>query len=429
MAEPAAGLGAWRRALEEEGRAVYPGRIADAVAHPERYTDPDRFPRLAALVSGAVLVRGDLAPETTRELLGLAFDVVLTVGTSSRFREHEDFGRGVLALIDAVEEAGAPVSGLLLSAARFHALFANGDRFRRDLIVRAVAVSRDSDERVAALLTMSRSRTDVSDYEGARAALDECAGLMETPGGARWVAEYEHSLGLTYYYADPPRAAHHFERSVALGRDRAAADAAVRHAVASSLHFLGRHAAERGEHGRALRLYTEGEALSDGRLTAQGFFHQRVAEILVAHGTTREARYHLTRSQQTFEQAAQRSSALALLGGTWAEFYLRTGDGGRALRVVSDAVELSRREEGGARIELVLQAKRLRVLIRLRRPAAAAALLCRAARLYLRTEVERRPLPALRQTLVVARQAVRMLRPSSGTAAARPLDCPCGAAH
>ncbi|MCZ4509778.1 tetratricopeptide repeat protein [Streptomyces sp. ActVer] len=424
----AVGMTVWQREVQEEAEEEYPPRIAAAVAHPERYSDPERFPKLALLVSGAVMVQKTLAPELTRVLLGLAFDVALTVGASSRFREHEEFGRSVLALIDVLDETGAPVSGLLLSAARFQALFANGDRSRLDLIVRAVAASRTADERIAALLTMSRSRTDISDYQGARAALAECALLVRQESTSHWGAEYEHSLGLTHYYADPERAAAHFEKSVELGRsviDRPG----VSQAVASSLHYLGRFSAERRDYARALDLYAEGERLSDRRLSSHGYYHQRVAEILVVHGTIEEAAYHLTRSQQTFDQAAQRSSALALLGGTWTDFFLRTGDLDQAEDAVADAIKLSRKEEGGARIELVLLAKRLRLLIRQRRLSALLVLLCRAAWLYVREELDHNPVTAVRQTLVVARQGARMVRPGGGSPGRQPLICPCGEDH
>ncbi|MFD9043826.1 tetratricopeptide repeat protein [Streptomyces bottropensis] len=422
----ASAMTVWQREVREEAEEEYPQRIAAAVAHPERYADPERFPRLARLLGGAVMVRKTLPPQLTQALLGLAFETVLTVGASSRFREHEEFGRSVQALIDVLEATGTPVSGLLLSAARFQALFANGDQSRLDLIVRAVDASRTVDERIAALLTMSRSRTDISDYQGARAALDECAGLVRQESAAHWRAEYEHSLGLSHYYADPERAAEHFEKSVRFGQP-VLGRPGVSQAVASSLHYLGRFAAEGGEYARALELFVEGESLSDRRLTSHGFYHQRLAEILVAHGTVEEAAHHLARSQQTFDQAAQRSNALALLGGTWTDFYLRTGDLHQADDAVSQAIEQSRKEKG-ARIELVLLAKRLRLLLRQRRLGALLVLLCRAAWLYMRYELDCNPVTALRQTLVVARQGARMVR-SGASPGGQPLVCPCGENH
>ncbi|MER5790623.1 tetratricopeptide repeat protein [Streptomyces sp. NPDC001980] len=371
------------------------------------------------------MVESSLTAEMIGDLLTLAFETSLTVGAGSRFREYEEFRQSTLALIEILDRRGAPVSGHLLSAARFEALLANGDRTRRDLITRAVAASRTADERIRALLTQSRARTDVSDYRGAQQALAECAELLEDETAAEWRPEYQHSLGLTYYYSDPVQAAHHFEESVRLGRpllDRLGTS----QPVASSLHFLGRAAAERGEFDRALRLYVEAEATSDDYLSGHGFYHQRMAEVLIDHGSTEEAEFHLRRSQQTFDQVGQQSHGMALLFGTWSRFYVRTGQLGRAEKALAEGIDKSRREKG-PRVELVLLAQKLHLRLRQRRLAGLALLMARAAWLYLREELVRNPLQAVRQAIVVARQSRHLLR--SSNSGGRVLVCPCGEDH
>lgn len=416
----------WQQELMAEARREYPVRIAHAVAHPEAFATTERIPRLVRLLNGALVVADSIESERMSSLLDLAFKSLLTVGAGSRFREYEEFGRDALSLINILAERGAPVSMQLLSAARFHALLANGDDVRRGFIERAVASSQSAGERTMALLTLSRYRTDVSDYHGARRALAECAELLRDEALASWRPEYEWSLGLTYFYADPARSSQHFEEAVRLGRP-VLDNPSVGQSVASSLHYLGRLAATQQDFASALNLFVQAEQLSDGSQIGPGFYHQRMAEVLIDHGTLLEAEFHLLQSQRMFDQVGQRSSGMSLLGGVWSRFYLRAGKFDKAEAALAAAIAKSR-TENGPRIELMLLAEKLRLRVRQRRLFDLPFLLFRAAWLYARAESNRSPAKAARQLVIVGRQAVRMLLPRRRSSAA-PLSCPCGENH
>jgi tetratricopeptide (TPR) repeat protein len=373
-------------------------------------------------------VQGSLQPLLQRLLLAAMrlCALVHALALPSRLRRHL-FLRDALSLIDILAERGAPVSEHLLSAARFQALLANGDHVRRGFIERAVTSSQSADERMRALLTLSRYRTDVSDYHGARRALAECAELLGDEDLAPWRPEYEWSLGVAHFYADPARSSGHFEEAVRLSRPLLLDSPGVRQPLASSLHYLGRLAAAGQEFARALELFVQAERVSDDYLSSHGFYHQRVAEVLIDHGTLPEAEFHLLQSQRTFDQVGQKSSGMSLLGGLWSRFYLRGGEFNKADAALTAAITKSRTEEG-PRVELMLLAEKLRLRVRQRRLFGLPVLLCRAVWLYARAESNRSPAMAVRQLVIVGRQAVRMLLPRRHSSAA-PLSCPCGGNH
>lgn len=418
----------WQRRLMAEGHREYPVRISYAVAHPEAFATSESIPRLARLVNGALVVADTIESERITSLLDLAFETLLTVGAGSGFRDYVELRDDALRLIDILAKRGAPISNHLLSAARFQSLLANSDshHVRRTFIERAVSSSQSADERIRALLTLSRYHTDVSDYDGARHALDECAELLRDEALALWRPEYVWTLGLTYFYADPARSSRNFEEAVRLGRP-ILDNPVVRLPVARSLHYLGRLAASRHEFARALELFVEAERISNDDLIGHGFYHQRMAEVLVDHGTLEEAEFHLRHGQLAFDQVGQKSSGMALLGGTWARFYVRVGALDKADVALAAAIAKSRAEES-PRIELILLAEKLRLRVHQRSPFGLPTLLLRAGWLYLGGESNRSPASAVRQFVIVGRQAARMLRPPQH-GSTTPITCPCGEDH
>jgi hypothetical protein len=315
---------------------------------------------------------------------------------------------------------------LRLAAARFEARVGNGNQRRRSLIEEAATASLNSAEHVAALLTLAKFHIDVSDYRASRRVLTECRRIVVAGVPAEFVVDVETTTGISYYYTDPDNARQYFERAVALGRE-CMSESRVNQAVASAIHYLGRLAHDRGDQQVALEHYVTAERLSDNYLTGHGFYHQRLAEILVAHGPAEQAHYHLVRAGAVFALAGQVSIAVAVLDGTWMRYHVRLGHIGEAERIAVHGLALSR-EHIGPRAEMVLLVELLGLRVRQRRWRAAVPLVLRGASLFLRVEAAGGVIGSVRQFGTIWRRLAPMLRRGSARHPV-PVSCPCGDDH
>ncbi|MGQ4344027.1 tetratricopeptide repeat protein [Streptomyces sp. SAS_275] len=429
MTHGQAPLSKWQQLALSEARREFPLKIDAALADPSRFAATSQIPRLATLLEAAPLVEDELDSSRLGDLLTLALDTFLTIGAGSDYRYYTEFLTDALRLIHILESRGAPVSSHYLAAARVQAGLANGDPQRHGFIERAVTTARPGKERVVAQLTLARFCIDTSDYSQARKELARCARALDDEDAAFLRADFETTTGLSYYYTDPATARGHFEEAVRLGRQGPDLRA-VTQPMATALHYLGRLATARGEHHTAIELFTEGERLSDDYLTGHGYYHQRVAEILIDHGPADDARHHLRRAEETFALVGQRSNGNQLLQGTWARWHLRQDDIAEASNILQAAIKAARRERA-PRVQLVLTAELLRVRWRQRRILNMARLLAGAALVYLSGEMGGGPRGMARQSGTVLRMAVQFLLPQRKKGVTdgkgKPLQvCPCG---
>ncbi|MGP2436572.1 tetratricopeptide repeat protein [Streptomyces sp. JW3] len=417
----------WPSLMADVAAEGYPLLIARALVEPERYSRTDKVPQLAQLLDGALGFSTAVPDSDLYALLDLAFDVVLTIGAGSGYRGFEELLEYALRLIDVLTQRGAPTTYLLLSAARLQACLANQDPVRLNLIERAVSNSQSQAEYVTARLHLARFHVDISDYRGARKHVHACRAALGDQQQGVLGADLESTAGMAVYYTDPRRARDHFELAVRLGRQHHG-HPDVSQPTASAMHYLGRIAVDNGNHQLALRLFVEGEKLSDGYLTRHGFYHQRLAEVLTDHGSATEAAYHLSMAESAFAQVGQVSNGLLLLQGSWARWYLHQNDQTGAEHILMKAISASR-TDSAPRIELILQAELLRLRLRQRRTVEVMRVLARSAVLYATGEAM-----TGRHQLIQARtiflMAMRFLRPSPASAAGRQVpQCPCGADH
>ncbi|MFC0435505.1 tetratricopeptide repeat protein [Kutzneria buriramensis] len=385
-------------------------------------------PKLSTLLRSAVVTGDRIPSETLHALVALSFDKVLTIGAGPGFSEYAQFFDSALLIIEELRRRGSSTTSLWLAAARFEARLANGSPRRRKLIEQAAEASLNDVERVHALLTLAKYHTDVSAYGRARRRLDECRRLLTADAPSEYVVDVETATGISYYYADTEAAERYFDRAVELGQP-VLGERGVRQAVATAVHYLGRLAHDHGDLRSALHLYVGAEHLSDNMLTGQGFFHQRLAEVLVAHGTVEQARYHIEQANAIFTQAGEVSIAVAVLRGTWVRFYVRLGEFDHAERTGVDGLKISH-DHIGPRAELVLLAELFMLQLRRRRWLGLVPLALRGGWLFFWTEttggVHRLP----RQLMTVVRRLAPMVRLRRRETGSREvLECPCGAGH
>lgn len=423
----------WQRRFDAEGERQFPRLVEAALTNPEQYASTHAARKLVILMGGVLFAADEIDSDTIDHFVTFSIDTLLTIGAGSGFRDYEEFLDNALDLVRVLETRGAPVSSHYLAAARFQAGIANGAALRRNFIERAVATSRTDDETAAALLALAKYLVDVSDYDGARAALVRCSAAIGGSEQAHLRVDHAVTLGLTFYFSEPDSSRTHFETAVTIGRNHTT-DRRVHQPLATALHYLGRLAADGGEPADAVRLFCEAEGFSDDYLTGHGYFHQRVAEVLVDHGSRKEAEYHLRAAERTFTIVGQASSGLHVLHGTRARWFVRTGDLQSALETLRAAVRDSRRH-GAPRVELVLLAEMLRVHLKRHRIDAAIPVLVRAGLVYMRSESIHKPAQFVRQSITVLQRALRMLRTPRAAGTSGPdfrpvlIECPCGADH
>ncbi|MFD4559088.1 tetratricopeptide repeat protein [Streptomyces sp. NPDC058469] len=433
MSDDTPAAGRWAERIADAGRRQWADRIHQAMASPERFRQRSELMELVNLVRLALVVQRRCQTQDLTTLLDLSFEALLTIGAAGLqqddaedetegFRGHNDFLREALQLIDILEQRGASVSPQYLAAARFQAGVLNGSADRRHYIERAVDTAQQPQEQVTALLTLARFHVDIGQYAQARKVLQICGPLINQELQI-FRTDFERSLGLTYYYSHPRMARQHFENAVASARDFPN-DPHVQQAMAAAHHYLGRLAADSGDHYRAIELFAEADSQHDGYIASHGFYHQRVAEILVDHGTLEDTAYHLDQAEQAFDRVDHDSNGRTLLAGTRARFHRRQGNVQTAEEILERFVAKSRATRE-PRIELVLLAELLRLRIYQRAWPHVPQILLRSAHLYLRHESGASPKTAL-QFVTVFRKGWRMLRPRPSSDGQVLLPCPCG---
>ncbi|TCR15987.1 tetratricopeptide repeat protein [Streptomyces sp. BK205] len=427
--------GRWAQRIADAGRRQWADRIHEAMASPERFRQQSELLELVNLVRLALVVHRRCQTQALATLLDLSFEALLTIGAAGLqqddtesetegFRGHNDFLREALQLISILEHRGASVSPHYLAAARFQAGVLNGSSDRRHYIERAVDTAQQPHERVMALLTYARFHVDISQYTQARRVLELCGPLIDTDSDLEtFRTDYERTLGLTYYYSHPRTASQHFKNAVESAR-AFPDDSYNQQAGAAAQHYLGRLAADVGDYHRAIELFADANRQHDGHMASHGFYHQRVAEILVDHGTLEETAYHLEKAEDAFDRVDHDSNGRTLLAGTRARFHRRQGNVQAAEEILERFVTKARATRE-PRVELVLLAEQLRLRIHQRSWSRIPRILLRGAHLYVRHESGTGPKAAL-QLITVFRQGWRMLRPRRSSDQQAMLPCPCG---
>ncbi|GGP73688.1 hypothetical protein GCM10010185_53880 [Saccharothrix coeruleofusca] len=424
------GRSKWQSQFAARARQRFPEKIVDAVANSDDYRRSENVPRLATLLRGALVAPEAVESHVLAGLVELSFSTFFTTGSGTGFSEHREFLTNALALIDVLHERGAATSALLLSAARFQARLSNGTARRRGFIERAVDTATTPDELVAARLTLAKYRIDTSQYRAARKQLSLCREVLATGAAKRHATDVEVTTGVLYYYTAPARSRCLLEAVVSRWRD-GGSGGPTDQPVATALHYLGRLAADDGDHVLAIRFYVRAEELSDDFLHGHGFYHQRIAELLVERGAVSEAAHHLITASETFARLGEVSVGSAVLDSTWARFHVRLGELEKAERILRRGIEVSRAHIG-PRAELLLLAQLLVLHAKQRAWATAARIAVRGVWLYARTEITDDPLSVWSRLTAVARRALSTARPSRSTRSQRPpeaFSCPCGEPH
>ncbi|WP_143219050.1 tetratricopeptide repeat protein [Actinokineospora bangkokensis] len=423
-------MSGWQALFTKRADERFPAEITRVIAEPHRYGEPDAMPTLAMLLDAAVITSHRLDASTIHDLVALSFNTLLLAGVNEGFDGHRQFFDSALQLIDLLEHRGHATTMLLLSAARFEARIDNGGARRRQFIERALSAAKDPGERLTALLTVAKFHTDISEYRKALAVLSECRRLSDNPLTEAAV-DIETTTGVCYYYTDVDLAHRHFSDAVAMGGPLAERGDPCQ-PMATALHYLGRIASDKGQHQAALDHYVAGNNLAEGQLSGKGYFHQRLAEVLLRCGQVDEAEHHLVQAEATFARVGQVSIPLAILNGTWARLFVRTERYDDAERVLLTGLSISRRH-GGPRAELMLRAELLTLRIKQGRWRDVLLLALRCLDLFIRTELAGAEGNPVKQILAQLRWATTTIGSAFRRKPRREADsqvtCPCGADH
>jgi len=340
----------------------------------------------------------------------------------------DEFAGSSRRIIDCLVERDRPVTDLLLAEARYHAVSSNGGAQRREAITRAIQLSRTPEERINATLTLALLNIDISGYDEARRLVTECSAVAQDAGlSAEFASDLLLVTGISYFYSDLDLAERYF--CAIIERNEPARFPELREPIGAARHYLARIAKARGQHQLALDTYVAAQPEGTGLLGSLGFYHLRLAEVLLDHGPLAEAAYHLHESQRLFTQGRQFQTAGTLLDAAWARYFMQVGDYARADVLLSGADKLARQDRH-VRGELLLLVQLARLRLSQRRPISAGALFVRSAWVFLRAEAQPGWWHAPRQLLGGIRTMLPLLRGASHRRRAAVLvHCPCGADH
>jgi tetratricopeptide (TPR) repeat protein len=378
----------WQMLFEAQARKRFPEKIEEALVNSRTLSTPTKMPALATLLRAAVVAADEIATDKLAELVRFSLDTILIVGVGPEFSEYMEFAASALQLIELIEVRGAGVSALLLRAARFQAGLGNGSPERRRLIERAVAASQSTSEKIPALLTLARFEADLGHYRSAKRKLNACQGILPHSGHRYGLPDFHTTSGFYYFHvSDRDRARRHFNEAIRLGRGQMH-EPGVSQAVSTAIHFLGLIAADQGECVRAIQLFTQAEELADPYLTGHGYYHLRVAELLLTGGRESEIRFHLQKASEIFMTTQQVSTGRAMLDGVWAIYHLRLRELDAAEELLEKALSLSR-IHGGRHVELTLLATRAQLRFRQRRLVGMLASMAHRFLLHVRVDLSR----------------------------------------
>lgn len=116
--------------------------------------------------------------------------------------------------------------------------------------------------------------------------------------------------------------------------------------MATTLHYLGRIAAAKGNLEEAMTYYIEGnryQQMCPEELSATAFYHLRLGELLISASLLDQARDHLQISQELFDKIHYSSSGRVQVAHAWATIYSKKGDYKRAKEYIIRAIEDARK--------------------------------------------------------------------------------------
>lgn len=269
---------------------------------------------------------GSLATFTERLV-----QVVTNLGRGGEFPEDTQFLWLIEQVAMVLHENDQSTVDILLGCARYSASESVGSARRVALINRAVAETRDDDERLRALRVEALFCIDISDYSNAHLILDRCDEMIASSPEHPFRQQLAAARGTAYFYRDEDRALECFWQAVTPPSELVSADDYLATAVA--LHYTGRIALSRGHHAKALASLVLAERIKEVVAvegTQVGFFHLRVGELLLDRGRRDQGVRHFEEAGRIFHTVRQRSSAEAQLDAALARVARIDGDLDRA---------------------------------------------------------------------------------------------------
>lgn len=352
-------------------------------------------------------------------------------GPGADFRRQQEFIAATNAAIRNFAEQGMPTADLLLAQASYYANIENNGAGRHRAIQNAIEASQNADERLRALLMMSKFLIDSSSYAKARTILDECSSVATvTDTGQSLLPDILTSRGMSYFYGDHQTAERYFTEAIEVARESQPVPA-VGKAAATAYHYLGRIKAAQRHWNEALYFMVQGRQSADSSRGSVAYYHLRLAEVLLGAGIISEARYHLVQSSRLFAFVQQSSTGQVQLDLVLARLELLNGNLTRAEDLLQNAI-VTAREHSYPRGELQGLAELLRLQIARARLLSAAGTLGRGLIVFFLNEAK----GGARHLLTEIRTAAKFVpgprlpsrwRPVKTVASG--VHCPCGADH
>ena len=317
------------------------------------------------------------------------------------------------------------------AAIRTFANIENNGAGRRQAIQAAIEASQNADERLRALLMMSKFLIDSSSYAKARTILDECSSLVTVADvGLSLLPDILTTRGMSYFYGDHQAAERHFTEAIEVAR-KSPQVPAVGKAAATAYHYLGRIEAAQQHWNEALYFMIRERQSADSSRGSEAYYHLRLAEVLLGAGIISEARYHLVQSSRLFASVQQSSTGQVQLDLVLARLELLNGNRPRAEVLLRNAVATAR-EHSYPRGELQGLAELLRLQVARAGLLAAAGTLARGLIVFFRNEARgggRHLLTAIRTAAKFVPRPGRPSRSHPVETVASGAYCRCGADH
>jgi tetratricopeptide (TPR) repeat protein len=402
------------------------GAVAD-----RELPDPDT---LTGLLARAVAWNVVLESEGFVDYVRGLVDLVVRQGAGESFRRRDEFIGALNRAVASLAERGQPTADLHLAAATYYATVSNGADEREQAIQSAVNTALDPVEKLRALIALAKYYIDVSGYTQAREILDECEALATSTPEYHGLLMVDVLLtrGLATFYGNPRQALIYFRQTVDMG-ETLDSSREVNDTVATAHHFIGRIQALDGHYQEALASMVEGqrrrERTEGSDRKALGFYHVRLAEILLDVGCVDSANYHLEECARVFRALQESSTGEATLDATLARVDLLQGRVSKASELLDVAIARARRDRH-PRAELDYLFLRLYLSVRRGDLVGVARVFRRALPLWWSSEARsghRFSAAAITQALRVAiRLAFRRLRTSREHQRTEQIVCPCG---
>ena len=422
----------WRLDLQQSVAEIAERAVVDELA--KHLHDPSYYPPidyLAVLLQRVAEHVKDMDRIPISKFLEVALDSAVIAGPGRDFEMTNGFLDAADSIIDLLAAHEHPVTDLLLAKARYLAVLDNTGEARGDSISRAINASRSAGERARALLMLAEYHIDSSRYGKARRVAEECEKMLAGSDLDRaYGPEILTVRGLSYFFTNIKKSEKYFVGAVQRGENLQEIPE-VRPAVSTAYHYLGRIRAARGEFKRALESYVIGEGLSDHRLAGTGWYHLRMAEVLLECGSRREVGYHLRQAEQIFELGQVISSGDVVLNATWSRYYVWSGDVSSAEKLLVEGMNEARLGKY-SRGELICIMQLMPLRLAHRRYFSCLAMTMRGCWVFVLSEAESglRALPSQLTTVIIFARRILSSRPSKENTHHRPvISCPCGDDH